>query len=422
MNKNLVVVFFLLNGFFFSANAQQLYPKIDTLYILENNNPEVNPELFGLNWPSNTDPAFAFKRDSAVAKVYIDKYGPIPVLYEGCPYTLRLELDQSLHPDSTVYVWFKSYPSPPFFPNDIENNISLVREKFLMPHGARMMDIVFHTDRVPDELNDNGFFGIEIWKNQELDEYLPFICINEIDYDIKYTRGTVQYKGDLEVKIENNSGYALYSLNGGRSWKSPTDSIYEHEIKNLEEEEAIYIKDPRTCKFIEISLEEGEIPVVLRPVHIPHISNAIISKNSGTHYIESTKDFEFTIQPTGENAGKMPVISTNRTTVPDSEGVKIIDNGDGSFSVIILRVQQEIYINIDFTTSNESINEDNNIYTNENQLYITSFSSGNAMIYNATGKMVKTITIAAGETKTTSLPAGFYVVIINEKAYKIIIK
>jgi len=419
MYKNLAVFIILLNGFFFSINAQQNYPKIIDLYVIENN----NPEFFGQNWPENTHQNFAYKRDSAVAKTYSDKYGPIPVLYENCPYTLRLTFDQPVHPDSVVYVWCKAYPSPPDFPNDIEDNISLVKEKFLIPKGKKTMDIVFQTSRVADELNENGFFAVEIWKNQQLDEYLPFICINQVDYDIKFTRSTVMHKGTLKVDIKDYSGYALYSLNNGNSWKSPMDSIYDYEIKNLEEEDFVYIKDPRTCKFIQISFAEIEVPpIALRRVHLPHTTNAIFNKNSGTHYIESMKDFEFTIQPTGENTGKMPVITTDRTSIPDSEGVKIVDNGDGTFFVTILRVQQDIYINLDFATGNDMIGSDNNIWTGKNQLYIKADKTGDATIYNAAGALIKMVPLIAGETANVSLSAGFYLVTINNKTHKVILE
>jgi len=98
------------------------------------------------------------------------------------------------------------------------------------------------------------------------------------------------------------------------------------------------------------------------------------------------------------------------------------DLGNGVFRITILGIQEPIKISVDFATGNDLIDDSNNVWTNGSQLYITTAVSGNAAIYNATGTLIKTIPIVAGETVNTPLSAGFYVVTINGESYKVVSK
>lgn len=403
------------------AQSQVNYPYIDTLYVVEN----YNTEYFGKNWPAATDPDTAYLRDQKAAAYYRTQFEPskdnfFPFVFENCTSMVRLEFDQPAHPDSTFYISFNAYQSTPDFPNDIKNMVNLVSEKFLVPKNATYMDIPIITSRVPDELNMD-YFGVEVFINQQLTQYLPFYCINKFSYNIKYTPPTTMYEGKLKVDIDSPSGQTLFSLNGGKSWKLYTDTITKSEIMNLTDYKVIYIKEPLSCDYIEIPIEEGGIPIIYRQVRIPVVANAILDKSSGMHRIPSQENFTFTIKLTGENVGKIPVVKTNRTSIPDSEGVTITEDEDGIYTITILNIQQDIDISIDFATGNELI-QNENIRIHNGQLYITTTTSGNVQIYSATGALAKTIPAVAGETVSTSLPTGFYIINMDGKSYKVVCK
>lgn len=420
----LSLVFLFMTSGLVKAQLPGNYPEIDTLYIIESD----TNTIYGKNWPEASDPKKVYDIDSIVNQEYIDislneaQYR-LSYAFEGCDYTLRIEFDQRPHPDSTLYVWFKPIQINPVEERDFGDCISLTSKKYLIPKNQSYIDIPFHINRVPDELNKKMFYCVA-YINQHLTGFYGvygFACINKFNYNVKYIPPTTKYEGLLNVNIDSPSENTLYSLNAGKTWKTPTDPITKSEIKNLTDYNVIYIKEPLTCDYTEIPIDRLEPPIIYREVNLPSVSNAILDKSPGKHYIPSRHDFTFTIQPAGGEEN-IPFVHTDRTSMPDSEGVITVNNGDGTFTVTIKHVQQNINVSIDFITGNEQINQDNNIWVYNNQLYITTTSAEKAKIYNATGKLIKTIPIATGETVNLPLPKGFYIVNIQDKSYKVLSK
>lgn len=400
------------------------YPDIDTLYIIESD----TNTIYGKNWPEASDPKKVYDIDSIVNQEYIDislneaQYR-LPYVFEGCNYTLRIEFDQRPHPDSALYVWFKPIQINPVEERDFGDCISLTSEKFLIPKNQSYIDVPFHINRVPDELNKKMFYCVA-YINQHLTGFYGvygFACINKFSYNVEYIPPTIKYEGLLNVNINSPSENTLYSLNNGWTWKTLTDTIKKSEIKNLQDYNVILIKEPLTCDYTEVPIESRESPIIYREILIPSVRHAILDKSPGKHYIPSGHDFTFTIQPAGGD-GNTPFVHTNRTSIPDSEGVITVNNGDGTFTVTIKHVQQNIKVSIDFITGNEHINQDNNIWVYNNQLHITTASAEKANIFNATGTLIKTVPIVAGETVSLPLPRGFYIVNIQDKSYKVVSK
>lgn len=410
-----LTLFIVLQG---SVKAQNPFYPLDNY----------NPGYFENGWPGRTSQDTILKIEQRASDKFASLFDiggssfpyPYPYVFGGCTHILRFDLSQIPSIPDSSYIWFESYYGSDDFPNDIGNNVSLTSEKFLIRRGATFIDMPFQTYRVPDDLNMK-IFSVIVYLNQQPVEFFPFHFINELTYSIKYIPPTVLYSGILEVNINDATGNAVYSLNGGQSWKHSTDTATKSEIKNLTDYNVIYIKEPLSCGYIQIPIDELESPIIYREVFIPSVSNAILDKSPGKHYIPSRQDFTFTIQPTG-GEGNIPFVHTDRTSIPDSEGVIIVNNGDGTFTVTIKHVQQNIKVSIDFITGNEQINQDNNIWVYNNQLYITTTSAEKAKIYNATGKLIKTIPIATGETISLPLPKGFYIVNIQDKSYKVLSK
>lgn len=85
-------------------------------------------------------------------------------------------------------------------------------------------------------------------------------------------------------------------------------------------------------------------------------------------------------------------------------------------------MQQSININIDFTTGNEAIGGHSKVWAKNKQLYIIPESDDIAYIYNAAGMAIKSISVSDGETTGIPLPAGLYIVKLNNNTYKVVIK
>lgn len=346
--------------------------------------------------------------------------------YAGCTQTISFEVIPS---NRDRYMHFDFAPS---FMKDymIVDGGSFVDSVFVASRSDSPVSMSFTVAEIPEDLNGVPFFIFSYYVDAMsgvagTDKDTTVLTFyNHPTYDVKYSRPTIGYAGKLELNISGGTPYLMRSLNKGNSWFLATNPISGSEIYNLQEEEEPYIwlKEPNSCWSQVINLIENDIPPeILRPVTMPEISGAIVSVTSGEKYVLSGENFSFTIQPTGANAGKIPVITTNRITIPDSEGVKIEDLGKGVYRITILEIREPINIVVDFATDNELITGGDNVWTNKGQLYITTTTSGNAAIYNVAGDIIKIIPVVADETVSIVLPTGFYVVTMNGKVYKIVL-
>jgi len=243
--------------------------------------------------------------------------------------------------------------------------------------------------------------------------------------DVEFKRPTVNYAGKLELNIQNGTPNLWRSLNKGITWQNAHSPLSQYEIDNLAEDENAFIilGEPNSCWKDTIFLGTGIIePGLQRPIWIPEISNAILSVKTGTNYVTSRDHFVFIITPTGANAGMVPVIHTDRISIPDSEGVKVVSNGDGSYTVTIYRVQEAINLTVDFTTGNTAIEDNNKVWSANGQLYVASSETGVVRVFNAAGTLIKTLKVTEGETVQTVLPLGFYIVTVNDNVYKASVK
>lgn len=346
--------------------------------------------------------------------------------YTGCSQTISFEVVPS---NRDRYMHFDFAPS---FMKDymLVNGESFVDSVFVANRSDLPVSMSFTVAEIPEDLSGVPFFIYSYYVDAISGvagtdkDTTTLTFYDHPTYDIKYKRPTIGYTGRLELNLSGGTPYLMRSLNKGYSWFLATVPISGSEIYNLQDEEDAYIwlKEPNSCWNQVINLIEDDIPSeILRQVTMPEISDAIVSITSGEKYVISGKNFSFTIQPTGANAGKIPVITTNRMTIPDSEGIKIEELGNGIFKVTILEVREPIDITVDFTTDNELIMNDCNVWTYNGQLYITSTVSGNASIHNVAGSMIGLVSVIKGETVNIVLPTGFYVVTINGKSYKVVI-
>lgn len=249
---------------------------------------------------------------------------------------------------------------------------------------------------------------------------------------IKYIRPTASYTGILEVRTTNGSPYLQRSINAGLSWEFARDtvtgepipfSIAQIALLAAEEDAYIIFREPNTCCSNDTLFISRSVipPVIERVVTLPVIPGAIVDKEPGRHTLESRRDFTFTITPTGNNASLQLTISTSRTSVPDSEGVIIEKNEDGSYTVTIREVQEPVEVYVDFVTSAGTV-ENNRIWTSGNQVYLQTDVPAQVQVYAISGAFVQSRTMPAGETAVVSLPKGFFLIVINGQTHKVIVK
>ena len=108
--------------------------------------------------------------------------------------------------------------------------------------------------------------------------------------------------------------------------------------------------------------------------------------------------------------------------ISDARGVLWKKNADGSYTYTVRRVQENLTVKLSYTQSNAEV-AGTRVWSENGQLYVTAAVSGRANVYNVLGKLNRSLTFSAGETKSVSVPAGIYVVSLNNgKAYKVAVR
>jgi hypothetical protein len=391
-------------------------------------------EYFGKYWPTNTDVANAIAIDRAAKQAPENSSYPPMRLFEGCDdLKVRIRISNPISDDTTIYMKFRFTTSI----QDINvRNLVTIPDSVPIPHGVTYFEVPYLVKHMPDDKNGSliGVKGVITRPDGSDYSSSPFDYINIFNrytYNVEYSARTALHKGYIRLNIQGATPQIVCSFDGGYTWVKPQDEFTGSYLDKALEAGVIYIKEPNSCLLTTIPFgshgnigDPGEPGIgITRTITMPYIADAILSHEEGTYYVASTDNFVFTIQPTGSNAGLVPLVKTNRTSIPDSEGVKIKDNADGSYTITIIRVQQSITLSVDFATSNESINNGNRVWANDGQLYIQVSANGIANIYQSTGALAKSMIISAGETTSVSLPAGFYIVKLNNgSTYKIVLK
>ena len=255
---------------------------------------------------------------------------------------------------------------------------------------------------------------------------------------VEFIERAPAYAGVFKLNITGGSNYVFRSIDKGLHWELARDPLTGKErpftadqmdyFKNSDR--TVWLREPNACaqrQFYHFTMDSVAGPVLPnhpRQVIMPEVSGLVSSYAPGYHYVNSGSDLSFRVMPTGANAGKVPVVETGRKSIPDKQGVRVVSNGDGTYTVTIYRVREAIDLRISFAAPNSNVEADGtSIYTERETLYVTSPTANTAKVYNVSGVLVRTLTLSAGETVRTALPAGFYVVALgNGNTHKVIVK
>jgi hypothetical protein len=167
-------------------------------------------------------------------------------------------------------------------------------------------------------------------------------------------------------------------------------------------------------------------PVIQRRVTLnisPHFAS---NPAPGSLFVESTHTLTITLTPLPTLPdGYEPQVTTNRISLPDDKGgVMVMRNDDGTYTVLIAHIQQDITVTVATVSpvANEHI-AGARVWSYGNRLSVAAGATeGQAYIYNAASALVKILPFAAGETVGATLPAGVYVVATEGRQYKVVVK
>lgn len=369
-----------------------------------------------------------------------DKYGENN-LYSNCTQTMTL----NFKPDTLDREITISYTGVASKKTIVQADGKVFPDTLKLAAGDSVITLPFKTLTVP--LEDNGKEGAlvacivgggcDTMKNKTTGERFKFY--SGISTEIKYIPPTTNYQGSLKLNIKGGSNYLFRSLDKGRNWEFARDPISGEEkpftqsqIYNFSNsDKMIWLREPNACSEIQFyhftkdSLSNTIFPGIARPVIFPNIPDATSNRPMGIYYVNSGNNFSFKISPTGENAGKTPVIKTGRISISDKQGIHVQNNGDGSFTVTIYEIREPVNLSVSFTSgTNSNIEtERESVWSNNGMLYVLTAASSKAHIYDVSGKLIRTIDLQAGQTSATSIPSGFYIVALqNGSRYKIAVK
>ncbi|MDR1406623.1 MAG: hypothetical protein LBJ23_01080 [Tannerella sp.] len=263
--------------------------------------------------------------------------------------------------------------------------------------------------------------------------YQRFAIYNYPELSLDYVApGAIDYTGQATIKVSGGSKLLIRSLDEGYTWTPVYDNagniipLTETEISNLTSPlyrpESILYREPNSGTTSAYRLGNGDIPqlpTIPRAVTIPSVAGMTLSPGTGVVRVQSGQDLVLTIKVS--DITKEPKVTTGRTR-PDGEDVTQKYKGDGVYEVTIVNVNSSFNLSIVLVPAATADVEGSSVWSAGGQVYVTAAAAASAEIYGATGALVKTVALGAGETTGVSLPAGFYIVSLNGKAYKVILK
>jgi uncharacterized repeat protein (TIGR02543 family) len=164
-------------------------------------------------------------------------------------------------------------------------------------------------------------------------------------------------------------------------------------------------------------------PDLIREVTIPQVEGLTTVPPAGRHYMQTHSDFVFIATPVqGYSLDNLSV----KTGIPlrDREGILLERNEDGSVTVIILQVTEMLTLTIDGaspSSASDSAADGAKVWSYGNHLYVRTAVDADVQIRTPAGILFKRQQVGAGDT-AIMLPQGFYIVTLDGKMYKVVIR
>ncbi|MDR1335951.1 MAG: hypothetical protein LBK22_03870 [Tannerella sp.] len=158
---------------------------------------------------------------------------------------------------------------------------------------------------------------------------------------------------------------------------------------------------------------------IRRTVTLPSVAGATTRPAAGRHVLVSGTDFEFILYPASALAGYEPSVTTDRTDVDGDPGAICTPNADGSYTVRIPAVRQDLTVAITFpgaSTGTDVVEQTAlTVYAVPGAIAVGNARSEAVVlrVYTLTGALVRRLTAAPGTTRLTVAP-GVYIVTADD--------
>jgi hypothetical protein len=158
-----------------------------------------------------------------------------------------------------------------------------------------------------------------------------------------------------------------------------------------------------------------------RKVTLEPVARASTDPVPNSYHVKTGDDFGFVVTP-ADGLHFVPEVTTSRTVIPDAEGVIVTPNADGTYTIIVKEIREDIVINV-IPQSTMPVESAEKVWSVGKRLYILASTTTEAKVHNLAGTLVKVIPLKAGETSVTPLASGIYVIELHKGAvFKVIVK
>ncbi|MDR1408317.1 MAG: choice-of-anchor L domain-containing protein [Tannerella sp.] len=360
-------------------------------------------------------------------------------LYAGCENELVLKFDPAAS-DRNIDVW--SMGSGAAYTVDYTLDKTFKDTvRYELAANDTVLNVPFKIlNTIPD--GSSLFFYSQIQGSMDRDTSEVFTLYAKSEFELhRFTVPTSGYAGALDLIVSKGSPYIQRSLTGGLTWQFARDTITgdvlpfsQSQIANMADSDAPFIifREPNTCcEYDTVFLEKPVVlqPPIIRTVVLPDIPGVILDPLPGVYRIESRTNYTFTVTPLERNAAQELRVTTSRTktfgsAVTEEEDVRVTFNPEtGDYTVTIWSVQEPVTVYLEFVTPEATAPVDeNSVWAHDGALSIRSATPAEASVRAVSGILLHTLRLNPGETVTQHLPAGFYLVSVHGKTYKVAVR
>ena len=302
--------------------------------------------------------------------------------------------------------------------------------------------LYFTMKQLPEELNGkiSGIANLIYTNPIGVGDTVLFAGFSKVETDIKYYPVTEIHSGSLTLGLKGGSNYIRWSTVYGIDCDAEYDNdcrwrylrntatgeelpFSEWELLSLyaiNDRVPLVIQEPGSCWVDTLWIGGGGIKVIQRAIEIPEVEGVTTDPKPGVYYAPSNTNYSFTARYSGELMNVLAEGFYSKSII-DLAAEK---QEDGSYKYTLYKVTEPWTIS--FAPNVNSGDVSNNIFTDQpvwssgNILHINTQDSEIVNVYTLVGILYKQVSVNG--YSTIQLPKGFYVVSVNGKQYKVVIK
>jgi hypothetical protein len=166
-----------------------------------------------------------------------------------------------------------------------------------------------------------------------------------------------------------------------------------------------------------VTIRVSLTPVITREVNLPDVTDVISEPAPGTHYIDSSDDFGFTLQ-----FGGAPLkVRTSRIVGGQPEELTGVPDGYGGYVYAIRQVKETVYIYIGPETVGNATVDGASVWAYKSVIHVEVLHDEEIDVYAVTGRLVKRVRASEGVTSISIAPGVYIVVLKSGLVQKVIV-